>query len=122
MELLRFEADAYCRLMSLSGQILAHFQIAADAPQLGLTGRIVIKSEVFGHLGSTLGEMRQQLVKLDLPLALRHLDRMRAEINDNPTSVTEQSVARGLYDLTTRIVDELEQRLFLNVPLGQSPL
>lgn len=120
MELLRFEADAYCRLMSIIGQILAHFQIAGEAPARGVT--LAVKREVFEHLHSTLFEMGQQLDRLNLPLAQKHLERMKSDFDGNPNSFTNESLTRSLFELTTRIVDELEQRLFLNVPLGQTPL
>ena len=51
MELLRFEADAYCRLMSMIGQTLAHFQIAGNASSLGIPGRLTINKEVFETVG-----------------------------------------------------------------------
>jgi hypothetical protein len=51
MELLRFEADAYCRLMSMVGQLLAHFNIAStgQAARAGLS----VNSEAYEHLART---------------------------------------------------------------------
>jgi hypothetical protein len=120
MELLRFEADAYCRLMSMIGQIMAHFNIAATTP--GMTLNDVVFREMIG----SLGEMDRLLTTLNLPLAQKHLARTKAEFFDkSDTAVpafTNQSLTRTLVELTTRIVDELEERLFLSVPLSQSPL
>lgn len=119
MELLRFEADSYCRLMNMIGQILAHFQIAANAPPtLGMT----LNENVFGQLGATMREMGQHLETLNLPLAQRHLERMREDFQGDSAAFTNQSLARSTFELTTRIVDELEQRLFLNVPTGQTEM
>jgi len=122
MELLRFEADAYCRLMSMIGQTLAHFQIADNAPALGVPGRLKITKEVFETLGYTLREMRVLVDKLNLPMAQKHLDRMQAEFEESPNAFSNDALKRNLYELTTRVADELEQRLFLSVPLEQAPL
>lgn len=119
MELLRFEADSYCRLMSIIGQLLAHFKIANDAPShLGMT----ITSSTFGVLGATMREMGQHLEKLNLPLAQRHLQRMREDFQEDKAAFTNDACTRSIYELTTRIVDELEQRLFLGVPTEQAEM
>ncbi len=122
MELLRFEADAYCRLMSMIGQALAHFQIAGNAPSLGIPGRLTITEQVFETVGYTLREMRVLVQKLNLPMAQKHLDRMQSEFEDNSAAFSTDSLKRNLSELITRIADELEQRLFLSVPLEQAPL
>lgn len=123
MELLRFEADAYCRLMSMIGQLLAHFNIAStgQAARAGMT----VKSELYSQLGATLGEMEEQLKKLDLPLAQAHFERMKWSLENadaRASALTYESLTRNLGELTTRMIDELEQRLFLAVPLQQAPL
>jgi hypothetical protein len=123
MELLRFEADAYCRLMSMIGQLLAHFQIAATAPA---SAGLSIESEVYGTLGETLREMEQQINKLDLPLAKRHFERMEAVFDskdERPGALTNNDwLTRNLAELIARIIDELEERLFLSVPSSQAGL
>jgi len=119
MELLRFEADAYCRLMSMIGQVLAHFNIAANTPSgVGLQ----VKTEVFNYLAATLGEMERQLEQLKLPLAQKQLVRMKADLTSDTAAFTNEALTRSLVDFTTRIVDELEERLFLSVPTVQAPL
>jgi len=119
MELLRFEADAYCRLMSMVGQLLAHFNIAADAPaDMG----IKIHDKVFDELGGTLGEMLRLLEQLKLPLAQKHIARMMDDFKENAASFSNKALTRNLYELTARIVDELGERLFLSVPVMQAPL
>ncbi len=75
MELLRFEADAYCRLTAMIGQLLCHFQIAGSG-QATIAG-LTIKSEVYGTFGATLGEMQLQIEKLNLPSAQKHFSRMK---------------------------------------------
>jgi len=120
MELLRLEADAYCRLMSMVGQLLAHFQIAANAPA---SAGLSVKGHVYAQLAATLREMEEQLAKLNLPLAQAHFERMKWSLeNDATTSLANDSLTRNLSELTTRVIDELQQRLFLNVPLEQSEL
>ena len=59
--------------------------------------------------------------KLSLPMAQKHLDRMQSEFEENSAAFSNDALKRNLYELTTRIVDELEQRLFLSVPLEQAP-
>lgn len=123
MELLRFEADAYCRLMSMTGQLLAHFNIAStgQAARAGMT----VKSEVYSQLGATLREMEEQLNKLDLPLAKKHFERMKASFDNDDergNALTHDSLTRSLAELTTRVIDELGERLFLNVPATQAEL
>jgi hypothetical protein len=123
MELLRFEADAYCRLMSMIGQTLAHFEIAGNAAAHGIPGRLTLNKEVFETMGYSLREMRVLVNKLSLPMAQKHLDRMQSEFEEkNAASFSNDSLKRNLYELTTRVADELEQRLFLSVPLEQSAL
>jgi hypothetical protein len=119
MKLLQFEADAYCRVMSLIGQILARFQLSANPPP-GYT--MVVTDIVYRSLGVTLNEIEQQLKKLTLPLAQKHFDRMKWTIDHDLASLTVDSITRNLGELSTRIIDELGQRLFLNVPSEQAPL
>jgi hypothetical protein len=64
MELLRFEADAYCRLMNMLGQIVAHFNIASGP---GARAGLSLTEDVYGELGATLSEIGKQLKVLDLP-------------------------------------------------------
>lgn len=119
MELLRFEADSYCRLMNTIGQVLAHFQIAANAPrELGMS----LNQNVFQTFGETMREMGHHLEILKLPLAQRHLERMREDFQNDGAAFTNQALIRSTYELTTRIIDELEQRLFLSVPIEQSEM
>ena len=72
MDLLQFEADAYCRVMSLIGQIMARFQLSANPPS---GYRMVVTDVVYKSLGVTLNEIEQQLKKLALPFAQAHFDR-----------------------------------------------
>lgn len=46
---------------------------------------------------------------------------MQSEFEENSAAFSNDALKRNLYELTTRIVDELEQRLFLSVPLEQAP-
>src|SRR5579872_6018908 len=93
MELLRFEADAYCRLMNMTGQLLAHFTIASGpAARAGLS----LTNSVFGELGSTLGEMEKLLRTLNLPLAQKHLERMRWTLENDNASLDTVSLMRNL--------------------------
>lgn len=123
MELLQFEADAYCRLTGMAGQLLSHFQIAGSgqAARAGLT----LTTEAYGHLGATLGEMKLQLEKLSLPSAEKHFARMEITFFNSDgrnAAITDEWVARNLSELLARIVDELGDRLFLTVPTAQASL
>jgi hypothetical protein len=118
MELLRFEAEAYCRLTGLLGQLLTHFQSARQLSTVGLR----ISDDAYKSLGGTIGEMARQVDKLELSSAKKHFQRMQVTINSHPDSINEEWVARNLFDFVGRIVDDLEDRLFLNVPTSQAPL
>ena len=118
MELLRFEAEAYCRLTGLIGQLLAHFHSARQASAVGLR----INNEIYKTLGSAIGEMGLQVDKLELSSAKKHFQRMKWTIENDSNSVTEDWVARNLSEFVARIVDDLEDRLFLNIPTSQAPL
>jgi hypothetical protein len=118
MELLRFEAEAYCRLTGLIGQLLSHFHSARQASAVGLR----INDEVYKTLGSAIGEMGRQVDKLELSSAKKHFGRMKWTIENEPNSITEEWVARNLSEFIGRIVDELEDRLFLSVPASQASL
>lgn len=120
MELLRFEADAYCRLTGMIGQLLTHFQIVSN-PQAALAG-MTLKDSVYDGLGATLVEMQQQLEKLNLPSAQKHFERMKWTFFNNEATVTGDWLAHNLSELLSRIVDELGERLFLNVPPTQAEL
>src|SRR5207248_9927577 len=106
--------------MSMIGQIMAHFRIASTAPpDVGMS----VESDVYGHLGSTLREMEEQIKKLELPLSLTHFERMKAafDSDERKHALSPDWLTHNLAELTTRIIDELEQRLFLNVPVHQAP-
>jgi hypothetical protein len=118
MELLRVHADAYCRLMCMIGQILARFQIAANAPRHGVM--ITVQDDVYGELGAALGEMGRHVDRLGLPLSKKHFERMRASIVNTDVALTDQVLIHDLRELITRLTDELESRLFLNVPPSQA--
>ena len=83
-----------------------------------------MESDVYGHLGSTLREMEEQIKKLELPLSLTHFERMKAafDSDERKHALSPDWLTHNLAELTTRIIDELEQRLFLNVPVHQAPL
>jgi hypothetical protein len=115
MELLKFQADAYCRLMSMMGQLLAHFTIASSQPALSLT------KTVFAELAATLKEMETQIDALNLPYSKKHFERFKSSIFDGG-DLSSESLKRNLSELTTRITDELGERLFLNVPREQAYL
>jgi hypothetical protein len=119
MELLRFEADAYCRLMNMLGQILAHFTIASGP---GSRAGLSLTNEVYGELGATLGEIDKQVAILDLPMSKKHFDRLKWAIYNDKNSFTLEVMQRNVSELITRIVDELSERLFLNVPPQQASL
>ena len=53
MELLRFEADAYCRLTTIIGQILSHL----EAARIGRNSGISLTDNLYTTFGSSFGEM-----------------------------------------------------------------
>lgn len=119
MELLRLEADAYCRLMSMIGQLVAQFKIAAEAPP-GIAMRV--NNKTFTYLAETCGEMQRQVEQLNLPLAKRHLERMKETMTSDASAFTNEAIMRNLFELSARVIDELEDRLFLSVPTEQATL
>lgn len=118
MELLRFEADAYCRLTTIIGQILSHL----EAARIGRNSGISLTDNLYTTFGSSFGEIGLQVEKLNLSLSKKQVDRMRWTVVNQGSAVTDDWISRNLQELLTRVIDELNDRLFLAVPTTQAEM
>lgn len=110
MALLRLKADAFCRAMAKIGQTVAYLEVPQNLGQP--------TPEHWSSVGSAMGDITRELEKLELRFSLNQVSRITA-IRDRP-SVSIQEMRVQLAQLVERIIEELEETLFLSVPAVRS--
>jgi hypothetical protein len=106
MELLKYNAEACCRLCGLVGQMVIVLNNSSDFPDT-----------IVEPLGSTLGELMLEAEKLQLRSAMQQLVRIKGMIDAR--DVNTRSMATLMIEVQNRLVDDLSARLFLAVPSRQ---
>jgi len=100
LELLVIEADAFCRLSSMLGQMV-----------MSLAGDRVPPPDV---VGANLGELQREVERLNLRSPRRQLERMKEHFTSG--QATARSMHPMVLDLYMRLLDDLDDKHFLMIP------
>jgi hypothetical protein len=106
MNLLRFHANLFSWVTGTLAQVFTQVQHGFHPTP-----------ETLGHLGSALGDLERECESLEVPSILAQVKRIKETLDRSP--LADQELARLLMELHTRIMDELEGRLFLYVPISR---
>jgi len=105
MQLLRFHAASFCRISGILSQAWVLLNRGAG---LDLIAK---------PLGENLGELQRECERLGLAHTLMLLQRVLREIEEMPPGSSLQPLSRRLTDIYERLIDELEPRVMLAVPV-----
>ncbi|MFI5103751.1 MAG: hypothetical protein ACHP79_02400, partial [Terriglobales bacterium] len=108
MELLDFNAGSYWRLSGLLGQLIPRLDAGAQG--------FPISPDMAGTVGATLREVTDEIQKLELTSALKQAERIGQYIRDRE-SIAYDKLRNLVTELQVRIIDDLDSRFFLLVPL-----
>jgi hypothetical protein len=105
MELVEFYAEPFYRLSGMIGQIIVRIDCN------------IVNFDVGKTIGSTLGEMLKEVERLDLPASKKQLVRIREYAFSTTGEIVQTAVInRMIKELHGRLIDELEDQVFLAVP------
>jgi hypothetical protein len=103
LEILETSAEAFWRLSSMLGQLIIRLE------------NHQIDESNMGTVASSLGELMREADRLNLRMAVQQLERIKEQLFGERRG-TLASVRPMLLDLHMRILDTLEDRVFLIVP------
>jgi hypothetical protein len=103
LEILETSAEAFWRLSSILGQLIIRLE------------NHQIDESNMGAAASSLGELMRKAERLNLRMAVQQLERIKEQLFGERRD-TLASVRPMLLDLHMRILDMLEDRVFLIVP------
>lgn len=104
MELLKLNAEAFCRASTVIGQAWVLVNRTGD-----------LSATDAGTLGAALGELQRECETLELPSATVQIGRMRQWLDAGSGDL--HVLTQMLVELQNRVIDELSTRFFLAVPL-----
>jgi HEPN domain-containing protein len=109
MELLQIYAGAYWRMSGMIGQIITYLEAGSQGATLS--------DQVHSSVGSTLGELQKEVQRLELRGPSAQLQRILENIIDGTEDRVTYSVLRQrIGSLHERIIDDLNERIFLSIP------
>ncbi len=78
-----------------------------------------LRDSHFKELGIALGEMMRECQKVDLPMTLAQLKRIK-EVLDERTNVTNEGIRQMLHEVVNRLWDELDTHIFYQIESRKS--